>query len=58
MAAYRQPNVNTESVDNYLKAILVLSGPEEGRVASKVLADRLGVAPASVTNMLHGHLVQ
>jgi DtxR family Mn-dependent transcriptional regulator len=52
MAARRQPNVNTESVDNYLKAILALSGSEEGRVASKVLADRLGVAPASVTNML------
>ena len=52
MAARRQPNANSESVDNYLKAILVLSGPEEQRVASTVLANRLGVAPASVTNML------
>ena len=48
----RQGNVNTESVDNYLKAILDLSGPEERRVSSTSLADRLGVAPASVTNML------
>lgn len=52
MAARRQPNANTESVDNYLKAILALSGPESRRVASTALADRLGVAPASVTNML------
>jgi DtxR family Mn-dependent transcriptional regulator len=52
MAARRQPNANSESVDNYLKAILVLSGPEEQRVTSTALADRLGVAPASVTNML------
>ncbi len=43
---------NTESVDNYLKAILFLGGREERRVTSKSLADRLGVAPASVTNML------
>ncbi len=43
---------NTESVDNYLKAILVIGGPEENRVASNALAQRLGVAPASVTNML------
>ena len=52
MAASRQPNTNTESVDNYLKAILALSGPEERRVAGTALADRLGFAPASVTNML------
>src|SRR5580700_10393756 len=50
MAARRQGN--TESVDNYLKAILSLGGAEERRVTSKSLADRLGVAPASVTNML------
>jgi DtxR family Mn-dependent transcriptional regulator len=48
----RRPNGNTESVDNYLKAILALGGPEEHRVPSKALADQLGVAPASVTNML------
>jgi DtxR family Mn-dependent transcriptional regulator len=39
-------------VDNYLKAILSLGGAEERRVTSTSLADRLGVAPASVTNML------
>jgi len=52
MPAKRQGNGNTESVDNYLKAILALSGSEEQRVSSSSLADRLGVAPASVTNML------
>jgi DtxR family Mn-dependent transcriptional regulator len=48
----RQPNPNTESVDNYLKAILALGEPEEHRVTSTALSNRLGVAPASVTNML------
>ena len=52
MPARRRANGNTESVDNYLKAILALGGAAEGRVTSKSLADRLGVAPASVTNML------
>ena len=50
--AARQPNPNTESVDNYLKANLALGGPEEHRVTSTALSNRLGVAPASVTNML------
>jgi len=52
----RPPNPNSESVDNYLKAILVLGGEkggtEERRVTSNALARRLRVAPASVTNML------
>jgi DtxR family transcriptional regulator, Mn-dependent transcriptional regulator len=48
----RRVNMNTESVDNYLKAIYSLGGPEEERVTSTALSDRLGVAPASVTNML------
>src|SRR6202045_715821 len=52
VTARREPNPNSESVDNYLKAILLLGGPEENRVASNALARRLGVAPASVTNML------
>jgi len=52
MAARRRANGNTESVDNYLKAILSLGGPEERRVTIKSLAGRLSVAPASVTNML------
>src|ERR1700733_1667581 len=48
----REPSPNSESVDNYLKAILLLSGPAENKVASNLLARTLGVAPASVTNML------
>jgi len=52
MPARRQGNTNTESVDNYLKAILALGGSEQRRVSSSALAVRLGVAPASVTNML------
>jgi DtxR family Mn-dependent transcriptional regulator len=48
----RRVNLNTESVDNYLKAIYVLGGAEEGRVTGTALAERLGVAPASITNML------
>jgi DtxR family transcriptional regulator, Mn-dependent transcriptional regulator len=52
MPARRQAHGNTESVDNYLKAILTLGGREENRVTIKSLAERLGVAPASVTNML------
>jgi len=52
MPSQRQANINTESVDNYLKAILALSGTEERSVSSSALASRLGVAPASITNML------
>jgi len=52
MPANRQVNINTESVDNYLKAILALSGSEDRAVSSTALAQRLGVAPASITNML------
>ncbi len=44
--------VHTESVDDYLKAILELSGPEEQRVSSNALAERLDVRAASVTGML------
>ncbi|HTW46681.1 MAG TPA: metal-dependent transcriptional regulator [Acidobacteriaceae bacterium] len=43
---------NSESIDNYLKAILALGGAEERLVSGKELADYLQVAPASVTNML------
>jgi len=43
---------NTESVDDYLKAIYSLSGDEQRRVGSSELSARLDVAPASVTNML------
>jgi DtxR family Mn-dependent transcriptional regulator len=43
---------STESVDDYLKATLELSGPEEEMVSSNALAGRLGVRAASVTGML------
>jgi DtxR family transcriptional regulator, Mn-dependent transcriptional regulator len=43
---------NTQSVDDYLKAILELSGPDEQRVTSNAIAERLGVRAASVTGML------
>jgi len=58
MPPRRNPHRTSESIDNYLKAILTLSGPHgEGaaapkRVASNALAAQLGVAAASVTNML------
>jgi DtxR family Mn-dependent transcriptional regulator len=52
MAAPRAAGGNSESVDNYLKAILTLGGRDEARVTIKALAERLRVAPASVTNML------
>jgi len=42
----------TEAVDDYLKAILELSGPEELRVTSNTLASHLEIRPASVTGML------
>jgi len=43
---------NSESIDDYLKAILELSGAEENRVTSNGLAERLGIRAASVTGML------
>ena len=52
MRAPRRANGNTESVDNYLKAMLTLGGGNGGRVTIKSRAERLSVAPASVTNML------
>jgi DtxR family Mn-dependent transcriptional regulator len=52
MTARRRPRPVSESVDNYLKAILALGGQEENRVSSTALSARLNVAPASVTNML------
>jgi DtxR family Mn-dependent transcriptional regulator len=52
MMANRQLNPNSESTDNYLKAILALGGPTESKVTCNTLARHLDVAPASVTNML------
>ena len=49
---------NTESVDDYLKAILELSGAKEDRVTSNALAHHLGVRAASVTGMLQKLAVQ
>jgi DtxR family transcriptional regulator, Mn-dependent transcriptional regulator len=43
--------VTTASVENYLKAILQLE-TVQGRASTALLARRLGVAPASVTEML------
>ena len=42
----------SESIDDYLKAIFALGGAEGRRVGSTALAERLQVAPASITNML------
>ena len=42
----------TESVDDYLKAILELGGSEEERVTGNSLARHLGIRAASVTGML------
>lgn len=42
----------TESVDDYLKAILELGGAAEERVTSNALAQQLRVRAASVTGML------
>jgi DtxR family Mn-dependent transcriptional regulator len=48
-----KPSVpHSESVDDYLKAILELGGAEEQQVTSNALAHRLGVRAASVTGML------
>jgi DtxR family Mn-dependent transcriptional regulator len=46
------PPSTSEAVDDYLKAILELSGPEDERVTSNALAGHLGVRAASVTGML------
>lgn len=52
MPARARDAQNTESGDDYLKAILELSGAEEKKVTSNALAERLGVRAASVTGML------
>lgn len=43
---------NTEAVEDYAKALHVLSQRTEGPVATSALAERLGVSPGSVTSML------
>ena len=52
MAQASKQIFHSESVDDYLKAILDLSGSDDSQVPSKALAERLHVAPASITNML------
>ncbi|MGI9071831.1 MAG: metal-dependent transcriptional regulator [Bryobacteraceae bacterium] len=42
----------SEAVDDYLKAILELSGSSDAQVTSNALAERLGVRAPSVTGML------
>ncbi len=44
--------VTSESIDDYLKAILELGGAEDSRVTTNALAERLGVRTPSVTGML------
>ncbi len=51
--ALRKPAPHSsEAVDDYLKAIFWLSGPEERKVASHEIASYLRITTASVTNML------
>jgi DtxR family transcriptional regulator, Mn-dependent transcriptional regulator len=45
-------HLTSESVDDYLKAILELGGAEDERVTTNALADRLAVRTPSVTGML------
>lgn len=52
MAAKSIPSAISESVDDYLKAILELGGAEELRVTTNALAERLRVRTPSVTGML------
>jgi DtxR family Mn-dependent transcriptional regulator len=42
----------SESIDDYLKAILELGGAEDARVTTNALSERLGVRTPSVTGML------
>jgi len=52
VAANPIPIATSESVDDYLKAILELGGAEASRVSSQSLAERLRVRAPSVTGML------
>jgi DtxR family Mn-dependent transcriptional regulator len=52
VSAKQVPPATSESVDDYLKAILELSGTEELRVTTNALAERLAVRTPSVTGML------
>lgn len=52
MVKTRKTKRNSESVDDYLKAIFVLGDDGTRLVGSKEIADRLDIAMASVTNMM------
>ena len=52
VAAKPASPTTSESVDDYLKAILELGGTEELRVTTNALAERLNVRTPSVTGML------
>ncbi len=52
MAAKLFALATSESVDDYLKAILELGGAEDLRVTTNALAEQLGVRTPSVTGML------
>jgi DtxR family Mn-dependent transcriptional regulator len=52
MTKSREQAINTESVDDYLKAIFHLGHAGTERVSGGAIAKRLGIAPASVTNMV------
>ncbi|MGP8246171.1 MAG: metal-dependent transcriptional regulator [Bryobacteraceae bacterium] len=46
------PNLVSESIDDYLKAIFELSGPAGKAATSSAIAQRLGISAPSVTGML------
>jgi len=48
----KMTRITSESVDDYLKAILELGGAEDSRVTTNALAQRLAVRTPSVTGML------
>ena len=52
MAQKRSSSATSEAVDDYLKGILRLSGPDESLVSSNALAEHLKVRPPSVTGMI------
>jgi DtxR family Mn-dependent transcriptional regulator len=51
-ASDRSLAANTQAVEDYTKAIFALQQPGDGAVGTSELAQRLGVAPPSVTAML------
>lgn len=52
MAKKSATREHSESIDDYLKAILTIGGPQGERVTGNALAEHLQVRPASITGML------